>query len=989
MSQQRDNFDRNSEDDNEAPLLGQSTRTRPNTWQEALAKKGVQNGILGGILLILIIILIFLTAIWGRGSNSFSLPSQPESVFPLSKGALHYGWNQCKRIEELNIARLAYFSQQNSTSSKMRSNPRAEAGPAIVIRSVTIWNGVGKTYKADVLLKGGIIADIGHNFHIPKDAKIIQGRNKILTPGIVDMHSHIGVDSWPEMEGSDDTNEMTQPAYPQLRTLDGFNPNDMAIPRVVSGGVTTALVLPGSGNLMGGEAFVFKLRPIGNLTVESMLAQAGVSSDGSDGEFKWRYMKFACGENPKRVYSSKGRSPTTRMGSAYIMREMFKKAAKLKHQQDDWCDYVEDHFSEQEIHSGTAKIINKFPEDLKLESLSNVLRGNVQPHIHCYETEDLETLVRISEEFHFQIWAFHHALEAYKVPDLIHRAGRNGFNVTIATFSDGWGYKKEAYNGSPAGPLILASHNIPVAFKSDHPVINSQHLMYEATKAYNAGLDPSLALAAVTSVPAKALGLSHRIGSIAIGMDADVVLWDQVPFIIGAHPIQVFIDGIAQIPEQNSDKDFEKNNAEEYDISSPNPMPSVKNNPIIESQCKNVKTFVIEGLEKMIFNKTHQFSTLNKNNLKLVVHDGSIICAAESCLVELSELKVAKKNIHHFDMGGHGWLVPGLVGVGTKLGLNEIIQEYTTGDGLNNKVVAMEDKSYPDAQDGLHYGGKHLDRAFRGGVTTAISAPLSESGVVSGFSVAFYTDGTQDYRDISKPVASLHVQIGSNYFNKKESVSGQINLLKRAFLKAIECRGSNLSRDNSSMAKALRGEIPVVVKVHNADDISHLIRLKKTIRSALHQLDRSTEKLGLDLIILGGAESWIVADQLAHESIPVILQPARCVPDSWSKRRCLPGPPLSADSTFTALYRAGVEVGLAADEDAEYMRDLIWDASWAYNDANGNLTEIDAIGLVSWNLASMFHLEDQTSFTITSGNPLDSSSKPSLIWSARAGLTCL
>ncbi|KAJ9087957.1 hypothetical protein DSO57_1027897 [Entomophthora muscae] len=799
------------------PLMSEEERIARNplesSWLDAFETRKGRYTFFGLLAIGILVILSLLLTIFFRGLDPSGLLSANMHTTPLSSKTIHSGWLKCKEINDKQKKRSEYFKKNfpiNPNASgkevkppQIRTNPRADPkAPVVVIRSVTIWDGVGNTYKSDILLKDGIIAKIEKYISIPKGAKIIQGHNKILTPGIVDMHSHIGVDSWPELEGSDDTNEMTRPAFPQLRTLDGFNPKDKAIAWARSGGVTTSLVLPGSGNLMGGEAFTFKLRTMGNLSVEASLVQAGVDEDNSD-EFKWRYMKFACGENPKRVYGERGKTPSTRMGSAYLFREMFNKASQLVREQDEWCGYMENNFSEADVLDGKVnRIFEKFPESLALESLSQVIRGNVQPHIHCYETEDLEALVRISEEFQFQIWAFHHALEAYLVPDLIHRAGRDGFNVTVATFADGWGYKKEAYLGTLAAPHILAQHGIPVALKSDHPVINSQQLMYEATKAFNYGLNSSLALAALTSVPAKALGLSHRIGSIQVGMDADVVLWDSVPLTVGAHPSQVFIDGIPQIPELEDpygSKDLPK-----YDA--PIPMPVKRSVP--ECNTKGMHTFVLDGLSQVILANSSRFHVQGNGTMRVVVVDGKLACVGTDCHVSQQHVT--------YHLGGDAWLIPGLVGVSTKLGLNEIEQEDSTGDGYVEDVDINQSDSFPRAFDGLRFGGKHLKEAFEGGITTSISAPLDRAGVVAGYGVAFYTDGISvaSSRDIVKEITSLHANIGGEYFTKDiKAVSSQISQLRRLLLGGLN------STSDAVLSKVLNGKLPLVVRAENADDI--------------------------------------------------------------------------------------------------------------------------------------------------------------------------
>lgn len=238
--------------------------------------------------------------------------------------------------------------------------------------------------------------------------------------------SHLGVDSWPALDGTDDTNEMTQPLTPFVRSLDGFNPSDPAREWVLSGGVTSTLILPGSGNIMGGEAYTVKLRKVDTLSTEDMLVEAGV-------EDKWRYMKMACGENPKRVYGQYFHTmPSTRLGEGWLLRDQFAKATKLKDAQDDWCQAVENL-----PKYGRRRLDTPFPEDLQYESLVAVLRDDVKLNIHCYETHDLEAMVRHSNEYKFKISAFHHGLDAYRVPEILKRAYK--VVPTVATFAGKFG----------------------------------------------------------------------------------------------------------------------------------------------------------------------------------------------------------------------------------------------------------------------------------------------------------------------------------------------------------------------------------------------------------------------------------------------------------------------------------------------------------------------------------------------------------------------
>jgi len=258
----------------------------------------------------------------------------------------------------------------------------------------------------------------------------------------------------------------------QVRSIDGYNPADGAVRRILGGGVTTSLVLPGSANTMGGEAFAIKHR--GARVEEARIAGAP------------RYMKMACGENPKNVYGGSGKTPGSRMGSAWVMREKFEAASKLVLQQDDWC--------------AAPSEAARYPSELSLDSLAALLRGSLVLHTHCYTVWDMEMMIRLATEFNFTIAAFHHAIEAWKMPTVLKE-----HDIVTATFADHWGFKHEAYDATPYAPKIIVDNGARLVLKSDHPVLPAETLMYEAAKAYGYGLDR---LFAIRGTAARA---AHRI----------------------------------------------------------------------------------------------------------------------------------------------------------------------------------------------------------------------------------------------------------------------------------------------------------------------------------------------------------------------------------------------------------------------------------------------------------------------------------------------
>ncbi|KAF9906005.1 hypothetical protein BX616_000828 [Lobosporangium transversale] len=832
------------------------------------------------------------------------------------------------------------------------SNPRFVNGTApTLFRNAYIFDGVSEAFKGDLLIDRGIIVQVGGEIKAPTDANVVDLKGHILTPGIVDMHSHFGVGSWPELDGTEDSNEMTQPLTPFIRSIDGFNPSDLAREWILSGGVTTSLILPGSGNIMGGEAYAVKLRKVDTLSTDDMLVEAGVDN-------KWRYMKMACGENPKRFYGGYlGRMPSTRLGEGWLLRNQFAKATELKRAQDDWCDAAE-----ALPRFGRHRLQTPFPEDLQYESLVGILRDDVKLNIHCYETHDLEAMVRHSNEYKFKISAFHHGLDAYRVPEILKRAYKNV--PTVATFAGKFGYKKEALQSSVNAPKTLADAGIPVAMKSDHPVLNSQHLVYEAAQAHHYGLSELLAIASVTSVPAKALGLDHRIGKIAVGYDADLAIWEKHPLALGAHPLQVYIDGVAQIKGVDPSKWSIQDEPQKFEK-----LPEL----VVPKESKDVcseraETGVFKGIKKLFLNNSEQFS--DEGDLVVVIDRGEVICTGH-CQTEI--VAMDKKNAPVYDLGGEGVVLPSLLSVGApNLGLIEIAAEDSTGDGhhnLNPEVI--------NAADGLKFGGLHMDEAYKAGILTAVTAPESEH-VIQGVSVAFLTGAEHALSPknaIVKEKVALHVKIGhqskSTLF---PTISSQIAFLRTSLEKSL----TDVLLPTNEFSLAAHGKIPLVVEVDNRDEIIRLIQLKK-------DLERSGARIKVSL--LSAVEAWTVAEHLAEADISVILRPYLCTPAQWTAQRCLPGAPLSNETGLSILYKAGVKVGLAAHE-PEDVRQLSWIAGWARSDLG--LKEKDAVGLVSWNLAEIVGLPTNSSgLVLYNGNPFEFGAKISaIIGGGKSGIQC-
>ncbi|CAG8532689.1 3998_t:CDS:10, partial [Paraglomus occultum] len=728
-----------------------------------------------------------------------------------------------------------------NTPKTTRHNPRAVPGTkSVLLKNGIILDGVGGVVHGDLLMKNGIIEGFGREIDEGEADVAIDVRGKFISPGIVDMHSHAGVYSWPYLRASMDLNESTDPVTPFVRTIDAINPSDPAFRIIASGGVTTMLIIPGSAEVMGGEGFVIKLRPVSTLSVQDMGIHANVDP-GS--ERVWRWMKMACGENPKNFFGNVGKGmPKTRLGEAWLFRKNFDAATKLKISQDNWC------FTASRLNYN-EEMSSPFPEDLRYESLVALLRGDVRLNVHCYETMDLEAMIRHSYEFNFNITAFHHALDAYRVPDIIKRS-RN--QITIATFADLWGYKKEAFQASTESPKILAEAGIPVALKSDHPILNSQHLAFEAAKASYYGLSEPHALAAITSVPARALGIDHRVGTIAVGYDADVLVWNRHPLALGAYPLEVYIDGIPQFNTSPSVLSGPTDEAYTF-------YNATRHSPV-DNKERVVSSVIIKNIGKIFVGEESIMESTPTSSLTITVNEGRIMCIGPDC----STTNTIGYDV--VDLQG-GYILPGIIAAGSVLGLSEIEQERITQDGY---VDSFKSPDHPEriirAVDGLKLGGKHLEKAYKAGVLTIISPPMAHKGVLVGVSAAFKSAGNSVVDDenevIAKAEVALHAQVGTPYKDELiTTVSGQIAFLRKALFDNLA-----LKESLNFYALAAKGDIPFAVYTHSKDEIASLIRLKDEIDGAGGKLR---------LVIVGGAESYLLASHLAKRNIPVVVIPAR------------------------------------------------------------------------------------------------------------------
>lgn len=404
----------------------------------------------------------------------------------------------------------------------------APGAGTVAITGATLLLGTGARIEGGtVVMSGGRITAVGPASAVqtPAGATVIDGRGKFVTPGIIDTHSHLGVYAPPDTKATADGNEMTDPTTPYVFSEHAFWTQDPQIQRAVAGGVTTIQVLPGSGNVIGGRATTLKLKP----AIEARAMRFPGAPYG---------LKMACGENPKRVYGDSNRQPMSRMGSVFRLRQAFLKAQMYRARMVD-ADRTRARW--EASHDGPEPL--GLERDLGLETLADALDGKILVHVHCYRADEMMLVLSLARELGFKVSSFHHAVEAYKIADVLAREG-----VAASMWADWWGFKLEAWDSIEENIPMVAAAGGRAIVHSDSG-IGIQRLNQEAAKALYAGQRAGLAVTEddaivwMTKNPAVALGIADQTGTLEVGKMADVVLWDHSPLSIYAAAEQVFIDG--------------------------------------------------------------------------------------------------------------------------------------------------------------------------------------------------------------------------------------------------------------------------------------------------------------------------------------------------------------------------------------------------------------------------------------------------------------
>jgi imidazolonepropionase-like amidohydrolase len=402
-----------------------------------------------------------------------------------------------------------------------------ESAPVLIVNA-TILTGTGERIEnGSLYMANGRIEAVsaGPVLSQADGAEIIDAEGRWVTPGLIDVHSHLGVYASPGVKAHADGNELTAPVTAEVWAEHSVWPHDPGFNRALAGGVTAMQILPGSANLIGGRGVTLK-----NVRATSY---QGMKFPGAP-----QGLKMACGENPKRFYGEQGRAPSTRMGNVAGYRAQWIEAQRYIEEHEAWEAREKDRKSDR---NGSAKPPKR---DLRLETLAAVLKGEILVHMHCYRADEMMTILDMAEEFDYRVSAFHHGVEAYKVAAEL---AENG--VCGALWADWWGFKAEAYDGIQENIALVDRPEGGCAIVHSDSGEGIQRLNQEAAKAMTRGrragleIPPERAIRWITGNPARSMGILEQTGTLEAGKMADVVIWNGNPFSVYAKADQVFIDG--------------------------------------------------------------------------------------------------------------------------------------------------------------------------------------------------------------------------------------------------------------------------------------------------------------------------------------------------------------------------------------------------------------------------------------------------------------
>ncbi|MGL4550340.1 MAG: amidohydrolase family protein [Gemmataceae bacterium] len=690
--------------------------------------------------------------------------------------------------------------------------------PAVAFRGATLHTAAGPAIAGGVLVvaNGKILAVGGPDTAVPDGAQVIDARGLVIIPGLVDTHSHIGIFNRPGTPGGADGNEGSGAVQPSLRAIDAIHPDDPGIRMALAGGVTVANIMPGSGNVIGGQTLYVKLR---GDSIEAM----ALAPDGVLGG-----LKMANGENPKGNFSRNKMPPSTRMKLAAMQREQFVKAREYRKKWDDW----------------RKDRTKPEPErDVAMEPLVEVLERKRTVHFHCHRADDLMTALRLAKEFDFEI-VLQHATEGHRVAKEL--ADRKA--MVSLTMIDSPGGKLEVAGLLEENAAALVKAGVRVAINTDDPVTESRFYLRTGAVAVRGGLSEAEALKALTITPAAMLHLDRRVGSLEKGKDADFVLLSGAPFSVYTQVLGTWIDG-NRVFDRDKPADW-GHQAGGYALGDrlpPRPPPvkplAVAKAPALPKGATRYK----DGDRKFVVRagRLHTLTGPPIVNGYVVVEDGKVVAvgSAGDAVADLPVLTAAV-------------VTPGLIDAHSTVGLSGAANTPADQD--------QDEKTDPNQAECRVLDGFNPDEALlefvrREGVTAVHVVP-GRVNVLAGQSAVFRAAGRTAEAMLLRSPAGLLVNLGevpkAAYPGKLPTTRmGTAALLRAAFAKAKTAKDPK----SEALALALARKIPVLFAAHRADDVRTALRIAR--------------EFDLDARIELGTEAFLMADDLAKAKVPVVLHP--------------------------------------------------------------------------------------------------------------------
>jgi imidazolonepropionase-like amidohydrolase len=814
--------------------------------------------------------------------------------------------------------------EDENTEIETDRTPAIHTGGNVLIRNATVFTITdGTKPNCDVLVRNGKIAAIAPKLSPDAGMRVIDATGLSVMPGIIDTHSHFA--------SSGGLNEFSLSVVPEVRVRDVVEGDDVQIYRALAGGVTTARILHGSANCVGGQDAVLKMK----------YGKPGHDLIVTDGP---RGVKFALGENVKRT---DGRFPNTRLGVEAVLIRAFTEAQDYR---KNWDEY--------EKAKQAGKPIVEPRRDLRLEALADILKGDLKVHCHCYRADEILMLLRVADKFGFKVQSLQHVLEGYKIAPEIAAHG-----ASVSLFSDWWAYKIEAFDAIPYAAALLRAAGATVCLKSDSNEL-MRHMAQEATKLIKyGGLSETDALAAITLNGAKQLGIDKRTGSLDVGKDADLALFN-------GHPLNSF--SRVELTLVEGEVYFQRSPAlkgEAMAAESPVPPRDIQ----VKLPERVSGPIAIRGAT------VHPVSGPPIPNGTVVIDQGRIRAVGSngSAAIPRNATIIPAEGLH---------LYPGLIDAGTVLGLAELESARETNDFREGGDFQPDLR----ASIAINPDSELIPVTRANGVTTVVTRP--SGSVVAGQSVLLNLAGWTPREmtvidglalNVEFPTANLPFgrggdpamqdMFGGRGLQKKQR-DEKVRRLRELFAQAIaydEGRKLSPSAPANPRLEAVvpyaRGEKPVVIQASRKADILEVLKL--------------ADELKLKLIISGATDAWRVTDELKKRDVPVIVGPIMAMPQEREEMY---------DAPFTnpaKLHAAGVKFCIrtgtnsGSNSGSSNTRNLPYEAAYA---VSYGLPEDEGLKAITLYPAQILGAEKEigsidvgkrANLVLTTGNPMQASSQ--------------